>query len=800
MKKKLKVSAGMNTVRKIKKTSQETIPFAELYDNGLMLNQRVNGMETYSLVFSMENTNYSLLKDSDKLKKQDIYISPLNALPDDIHYQEILLNVPLSTKRLRQAMLRDKAESAKTEYDKAYIENQEYFIRAVRQRDTDTKMYFALSYTTKSKTDNPLNILMQQYTKISTRFAELGSKTEILSAEQRLELFYSIYNPFSEQSFILPDDLYKKGQHIQDYIAPSAFSFKPNHFIMGDAYCRCLFIRGFAETIDDEFINELTDNEYRVVVSKHLHMIDKAVADSLVTRRLRELETDNQSRSKRNAERGTTYIPYELKRTIAACEDILDKLNQGEELFEVGVYILISANSMDELTNVTKSIKGICQRYHVSLSTVTMRQEEALNSILPMAQDYLSLNQYLLSSGVAYLLPFSFDRVFSPTGFYYGRNPISRYPIIINRKIDDKHGNGFYLGKPGSGKSMYAKMEVEDILNLTDDDRVIILDPEREFKKQIEAHGGVSIEISAKSRNFINPFEATVNTSEDLVKNKADLILALFEVFKGAPLEAGERTLIDRCVKLVYKEYIKNGFRQSDIPTFVDYDKVLMEQPQKDICDNLHLYLEMYITGTVDVFAHASNVDLSNRAIAFDLRDLGANLKKAGMLIVTDFIQQMLYSNFEKGLWTWIYMDEFQTFYDDETDYTSSAFFEKIFARCRKYGGIATGLTQNITNVLKSNTAVSMLQNSQFVVLLEQATNNLEEITRIYNLSDQQARKLTNTPPGEGLLISHNTVYPFEKIYPKGNIIYDTITTSFVDRITQLERAEQALGDKKVSS
>lgn len=783
---KLKASVGEDTNRKIKSSAQETIPFAEIYENGLMLNYRKKGTEVYSMSFSVENTNYLMLKDSDKQKKMDAYIAPLNALPPDIIYQEICFNVPLNTKTLQETIAGAKLPTD-TEYDRTYIENQNKFIKNIREQKTETKLYFSLSYKTKSRTDNPYNILIQNYLKISSAYSEMGVRTEIMTIENRLRLFHDIYNPYSDGDFQLPADMYKKGQSIQDYIAPAAFNFKPNKFTMGAASSRCFYIRAFSETIDDEFITDLTDNEFRVAVSKQIRLLDKGIAEKLVADRLKDLESSRQTRNQRNARNNTNYIPYDLKKNIEACEELLDRLNQSEELYFISIYVLLSSTSPETLESDSKSIKGICQRHHVSMLPVTFRQEETLNAILPMAQDEPELGQYLLSSSIACLLPFSYDRVFSPTGFFYGINTISKTPIIIDRKAD-KNGNGYYLGKSGSGKSMFSKMEINDIIYQTTD-KIIIVDPEREYVKQTLAHNGTVIKIAADTNNYINPFDffGGFGENEDTVRGKADLIISLFEIFKNAPLDAAERSIIDRCVQLSYKPFVQGGMKRKDIPTFVEFDKILLEQPETTICNDLHLYLEMYITGTVNIFSHQTNVDLSNRIIDIDLRDLGENLKRAGMLIIIDFIQQQVFKNYEDKFWTWLYVDEFQTFYSEDGANTSCAvFFEKMFARFRKYGGIATGLTQNITNVLKSNTAVSMLQNSQFVVLLEQATNNLEEISRIYDLSEKQAGKLVNTKRGEGLLISQNIVRPFSKIYPDNNIIYDTITSSFQDKISKI--------------
>ncbi|MEG2380115.1 MAG: DUF87 domain-containing protein [Oscillospiraceae bacterium] len=779
----------------VKLSAQDTIPFEEIYDNGMILNKTKSGKngvnQTFSMTFRVANTNYLLLKDSDKMKKQDIYITPLNGLPPDINYQELLVNIPLDTTAIEKTIAPDTLDTD-TQYDKDYKKNQEVFIRDIKSKNSDKQIYITLSYETKSKADNPFNILMQTYTKISSKYAELGAKTEILTPEERLELFHNIYNPFNIGAFQLPADMYKRGTNIRDYIAPSVFDFKNSYTVLGAAYSKAFYVRSFSETIDDEFLDELTDNQYRICVSKHLKLIDKAAAEKTVIDRLKALEGDNQTRQKRNAQNNTSYIPYHLKREIAACEEVLDQLQNREELFDVGIYIMISAESKEDLENITKAVTGICQRHHVAIQNAMFRQEDGMTSIVPLAKDELSITTSLLSSGVAMLLPFSYDRLFSAGGFYYGKNTISKSPIIINRK-EDKNGNGFFLGKSGSGKSMYAKMEIEDILHQTKDDKVIVIDPEGEFVGQCKAHNGTVIKISPNTKDFINPFDVSDdnNRNEDFVLGKADLILSIFEVFKNAPLTAPERSIIDRCVRVVYKEYINSNYNSKKIPTFVDFDNELLKQPDdvRAIANDLHLYLEMYVTGTVNIFAHHTNVDLSSKFIVFDLRELGANLKKAGMLIILDHIWQALLDNFSQGIYTWLYADEFHLFYSDNEDNNSSGvFFESVFARFRKYGGLATGLTQNITNVLLSKTALSMLQNAQFVVLLEQAAKNLDEISEMYDLSDKQKAKLISPDRGEGILVTHNIAHPFEKIYPKNNLVYSTITTDFKDVIKIKEK------------
>lgn len=766
----------------LKNTAQKTIPFVEQYENSMFLVENKKGKEIYSLCFSFDNTNYSVLTEEKKLKINLPYQAIFNSLSPDVCYQEIYLNKPIESDRLHNLLAPKFPQDSS--YCEAYAENQHNFIKDIENSVSDTALYFAISYTKKTKLDNVYNILMQAYSRVAEHLEEMGVKSQMLTVEQALGLLYDIYNPFDIGGLQLPPDMYKRGTRVRDYIAPSSFLFKPKYTALGSVFNRVLYVSGYSNFLEDSFITALLDNSFRVTVSKHVQHVSKDNAVKEVTGRLRTLESDKQTRNARNKREGTNYIPYQLQKEIESCEEILTLLQEKEELFDIGIYIGISAEHQEDLDDITKLIIGICSEYGVKTQVATFRQEDALASILPFATDKLKITSYLLSSAVGVTAPFTYERKISDDGFYYGRNAITRSPIIINRK-DDKNGNGFYTGKSGSGKSIYAKLEINDILFQTQTDKVIVIDPEREFVKQCDSLGGTVVKISPNTTQYINPFDVneTCGRHEDMVKNKADLLLSIFAVFKGDKLTAKEKTIVDRCTQLVYRPFIESGFKAETIPTFEQFAPILKGQAEEESKD-LSLYLEMYVTGTVNLFSHKTNVDMTNRYIVFDLLELNANLKKAAMLIILDHIWNEILNNFDKGIYTWLYADEFHLFYGDNEDNNSSGvFFERVFARCRKYGGLATGLTQNITNVLKSDTALSMLQNSQFVVLLEQASENLKKIASLYDLSEKQQGKLASCKMGEGLLVTRNISIPFNKLYPKNNVVYDTITTDFKDKI-----------------
>ena len=780
------------TSRVVHNTAQDTIPYLEQYENGLYLIDREKGLGRYAFIWHLGNTDYRLLKDTEKQKRLDAYSAVFNTLPPDIHYEETYINLPVDEKAIRDAILPPSDEEGMTEFEKAWRKNQAGFADRFAMQMTRTEIYLTLSYRVRAKLDNALAILLAAGERIQAYLSELGVTMEPVSVKQSLWLLHAIYNPYEEDTFILPPDIYRKGTKIRDYIAPSAFHFKPNHTELGGYFNRVLFVNGYSNSLDDEFISSLMDNRFKVTVAKHVDHVDKEIAFQQINARMRALESDRQTRNQRNARNGTNYIPFFLQSQIDACRGMMKDLQEAEELFRVGLYISISAHSMEELEDITKVIIGACRQHLVSVKRATMRQEEGLASILPLGQDRLQLAPYMMTSGLSMLLPFTYASVSQPHGLYYGKNTLSGAPLVLDRK-SAKNGNSFIIAKPGAGKSMNAKIEINNVLFTTERDQVIAIDPEREFVELCKAHGGTVIRFAPGTGSHINPLDVGQDNgkNEDFILTKADMLQSLFAVFKGSSLTAKEKSLIDRTLRTVYKPHIAGGYRPKDMPTLREFYDVLQKIDQSEAKD-LALTLEMYVFGTVDLFAHPTNVDMQNRFIVFDVRDLGANLKKAGMLIALDYIQNQLIANKEAGINTWLYADEFHLFYSDNEDENSAGiFFERVFARCRKYGGLATGITQNITNVMASQSALSMLQNCQFVVLLDQAGENLRQIISLYDLSDQQASKITKAKKGEGLLIYNDLPIPFSNIYPKNNIVYDALTTDFRDQQDQIQKRRE---------
>lgn len=760
---------------KIPKTAQKTIPYNELYENGLI---RVEH-DLFALVFSFTNINYMLSREDEQEQKFRLYCDVLNSISPDIHYQELIINEAIDDDTYRECLLPKKHNDSLIHQD--YIKVQEYFIEESYNATAEKKTYVALSYRVKSKNDNPEAILKKAYRDISLAFRKLDSQTALLKPMEILEIFYNYFNPFKskEEKFLLPQNFYAKGGKIKDYIAPSSFKFNNTYIEMGTAYTRIFYVKDYPEMLEDKFISDLMDNSYSIVVTKHIEHVDKGNALKFLQKKITVLESQRQERKKKNKREGMDYIPFELQNAIDETQTLFKSLQNDQDMFKVGVYISVSAESYDMLDDICRSINTICRKHMITIDTVTHRQEKALSSVLPLANDKVEITRRMTTSSTAVILPFSAQNIFQPGGFYYGRNSLTNSMVILDRK-KLKNGNGFVLGVPGSGKSFKEKREIIDVLELTDDD-VIIIDPEREFTELCNKYNGELIKISANTNTYLNPFDINMDYAddEDPIQMKSDFILSIVETLKGSSLSPVEKTIIDRCVRLSYKEFIESGWKQECIPDFTKFYNIVLKQTEQEAKD-IALIIELYVIGSLNIFAHKSNVSLNNRLTVIDTKDLGKQLKKLGLLVVLDSVWNILCANKEKGKNTWIITDEFYLFFDDRDgkDSYSADYYYMIYKRSRKYGGMVTGITQNVEDLLQSPKARTMLANSQFIILLDQAPTDRAVLKKLLSLSDVQENFITNAERGCGLMIVGKHIIPIEDIYPKDNEVYKTITTT----------------------
>ncbi len=519
------------------------------------------------------------------------------------------------------------------------------------------------------------------------------------------------------------------------------------------------------------------------MVTVNISPVDPYKALKIVSRQLTSMRANKLQAEKKAIQSGYTsdVINEDLKHSLAEAEELLDDLrSKNQKMFLDNVIIMVTAKDFEELENNTETVESVIRKHICSVSTLKYQQEKGLQSVLPIGNCTLKIRRTLTTESTAVFLPFSSKEISQRNGMYYGLNALSNNMIIFNRLML-KNPNGFILGSPGSGKSFSAKREMLNVFLATDDD-IIIIDPEREYVNLVAALNGETINVSPASTNYINPLDMSKNYSDDespLVM-KSDFILSFCECLVGKQgLTAKEKAIIDRCLTVTYAEYMQD-FDVSKTPTLMDFYENLKAQPEKE-AQGLALSFELYIKGNLNVFAHRTNVNTTNRVVSYDIKDLGKQLKTLGMLIVLDYVWNRITENRAKGKRTWIYMDEIYLLFANE--YSANFLFE-LYKRARKWGGVPTGITQNVEDLLKSETARSMLSNTDFVMMLNQAASDRMQLAKILNISDNLLTYVTNSDSGHGLICCGGSIIPFKDKFPH-NELYDLMTTKLEEVQTE---------------
>jgi hypothetical protein len=779
----------------IPKTAQDTIPFMEVYDNGLFL----VGENRYTLIFAFENLDYSLLREEEQFEVYQRYQKLLNALPTDVSYQEFIMNSSVNTAKLEQVLVPEH-DLYGDELCDDYREFMHGNIKSAETASSEKIMTIALSFSPQNKMDS-INTLFKYYRELQTYFSALGSDTRQLLPEDVLKILHEYYHPFDEWDFLLPVDIYKKGGGIKDYIAPSMFAFKSKEIEVGSSYTRVFFVKKYDRELNDEFICDLLDNNCKIAVSKHIQRIDKAEALEKIRKEIFEVQGVIQDRMSKNHKSGGNFIPYRYKEKLAELEDLQTRLSDSNcELFEVGILVSISAKTITELDELTKALQDKSRRHQVVVDILARQQEKGMNSVLPFGVNYFTqrngnaVNTFLLSDATGVLIPFSYRTYFSESGICYGMNKVTNALIILDR-TDEMNANGFVLGASGSGKSMFVKSEFEDVRMKFTQDEIIIIDPENEYLPLIGHFGGERIKISANSPTKFNIFDTDLTYNEEgnsAIGMKSEFVMTIIETVKGIPLTSGETSIIDRCVKDVYQEFVKSGGDKEKLPTLRQFYELLLKQEQQEAKD-MALDLELYVTGNFNTFSDKTNVELDKKFIVIDIFELGEQMRAVGLQVILEFLWQRVIENKKRGVRTWVWVDEFSMMFRDtghnQKATQSGDFFAKVFQRIRKHGGVITAITQNITEVLASPQAKTMISNSEFVVLLQQKKSDLEELVKLFDLSPSQRKVLQTGEKGTGLIVCGKNVIPFAKPIPTSSMMYRIFSTVLKEQQDILRKA-----------
>ena len=758
-------------------TAQQTIPYREIYKDGIC---RVND-KLYTKTIQFFDINYQLAQADDKAQIFENYCDFLNNFDSTISVQLTFIN--------QRANMQDFSKSIAIppqgdEYDDI---RREYAEMLKNQLEKGNNGLAKRKYITFGIEADDLRTAKMRLERVETdvlnNFKALGVQAVPLSGLERLELLHSQLHPSGQEKLKFAwSDLAKTGLSTKDFIAPTSFTFSKDGktFRIGEYSGAMSFLQILAPELTDRMLAEFLDLDDAVTVNLHIQSIDQATAIRNIKRKMSDLQKMKIEEQKKAVRAGydMDIIPTDLATYGEEAQNLLQDLqSRNERMFLVTVLVQNIAPKRQKLFSDIMAASGIAQKYNCALKRLDYQQEQGLMSSLALGQNQIEIQRGLTTSSTAIFVPFTTCELFQDgQALYYGLNAISSNLIMANRKLL-KNPNGLFLGTPGSGKSFSAKREIVNVFLLTDDS-IIIADPENEYGPLVKRFGkqGQVIDLSPTSSNYINPLDINLDYSDDEnpITLKSDFVLSLCDLIIGGKdgLTPIEKTIIDRCTRLVYRDYLQDP-RPENMPILGDLYELLRKQSEPE-AQNIATALEIYVNGSLNVFNHRSNIDMdSHRVLCFQLKSLGKALKEIGLLIMQDAVWNRVTTNREKHKTTWFYIDEFHLLLKGQT----GAFSVEIWKRFRKWGGIPSGLTQNVKDLLASREIENIFENSDFIYMLNQAQGDRQILAKQLGISPTQLSYVTHSGPGEGLLFFGNVIIPFVDHFPKDTSLYQIMTT-----------------------
>lgn len=753
---------------KVPSSVQETIPIKKIWKDGTF---QVGNK--FSRTFRFTDVNYSVAARDDQLAMFLAYCELLNALEIGAT-TKITINNRRMTKSSFARNLIQHADDGLDEYRDEY--NSMIMDAAIRGNGILQEKYITVSVIKKSY-EEAKTFFSRVYTELASRFAGLSSKLYEIDVVDRMRVFHDFFRIGREDSYHFDmKDLMKRGHSFTDAICPDSMTVKSDHIKIGKKYARVLYLQEFPSFLKDSMVSELCDINRNLMLSIDIIPIPTDEAVKEVERKLLGTETEitNWQRKQNKNNNFSAVVPYDLEQQRKESKEFLDDLtSRDQRMMFVTVTLIHVADSKKQLDTDTEALLSVARKHICQFQTLKYQQLDGLNTTLPYGLRKINALRTLTTESAAVFMPFQAQEINHPEGIYCGQNAISKNLLFVNRS-SLLNGNGFVLGVSGSGKSFFAKDEIIQLV-LRNQGDVIIIDPEREYDRLVRALGGEVINIAADSKNHINAMdmESEYADSENPVLLKSEFILSLCEQHVGSgKLSAKEKSLIDRCTQIVYRPFIKRGCT-GKVPTLKDFHKELLKQPEPEAKD-VALAIELFTDGSLDTFAKPTNVNTESSLICYDIRDLGKALKTVGMLVVLDSIYNRIVRNKKKGRPTYVFIDEIYLLFANE--YSSNFLFEQ-WKRARKHNACYTGISQNIEDLLQSHTARTMLANSEFITLLNQAATDRIELAKLLGISETQLSYVTNADAGKGLLKCAGNIVPFENHFPKDTKLYKVMTT-----------------------
>ena len=772
--------------KNIPTTAQQTLPYREMYRDGVC---RVAD-RYYTKTIEYEDINYQLAQSEDQAAIFDGWSACLNYFDSSLPFQLSFLNHrsrPGSRYSVNIPMQDDDYNSVRCEYVEM-LENQ---IAKSNNGIVRTKLLtFGVNVDDLSTARARLERVEAD---ICGNFKKLGVKCRSLSGLERLELLHGQLHPGSGSPFRFSWDMIPKtGLSTKDFIAPDSFDFRFSRlFRVGTTWGAASYLQILASELSDKLLAELLEMDAEMTITLHIQTVDQAAAVKSIKAKVSDIDKMKVEEQKKAARAGydMDILPPDLVTYSNDAKTLLEDLqSRNERMFLLTFLVVNMAPTRRELDNDLFTVSGIVQKYNCTLKRLDFQQEDGFLSSLPLGHNGIEIKRGMTTSSTAIFVPFMTQELrMDGEAIYYGLNALSHNVIMANRK-KLKNPNGLYLGVPGSGKSFSGKRELVNVF-LATNDRIIILDPMGEYSPLVRQFGkdGLVVEIAPNSPHFINPMDLDLSMDDEVspISLKCDFLLSLMELIVGGKdgLQPVERTIIDRCARMVYRDLL-NDPEHAPMPTLQDLYDLLCQQSEPE-AKRLATALEIYVSGSLNLFNHKTNVDYKNaRVLCFDLKKLGSGLRKIAMHILNDLSNNQVSYNFSCGIATWCYYDEFHVLLQDEL---TSSYFVTIWKMLRKKGCVPSALTQNVKDLLASRQIENIFENSDFMVLLSQAQGDRQILAKQLGISPHQLSYVTHSNPGEGLLFFGNVTIPFVDRFPQNTKLYSIMTTRPEEKEAQNE-------------
>lgn len=826
-KKKIKKKVSILEKRRVAKsnlpkTSQDSIPYLTEYDNGML--EVEAGL--YSIAFELSDINYLDASDDEQDRIFLKWGEFLNYFPEDIHVEICIDKRVISRNEMEQKVLYkmtgDKNDVHRQEYNKIM---QRQMVTTTMKNNVKKYIYIVLSI----KSDNPYEAELK-FNRISKEVIaslqriDKNINPKRCSTEKRLEILHDkfrwgkegdfgvLLKSFEEQGINFYDFLQAQGLSAKDYIAPDFFGFDSlnNYFQCGDSYARCVFLNNLPASLLMENFSKIIDVEFPLLTSIHTESISKDKALKLIKQQLNSMEKNIQEDQKRALNAGYNpefAVNHDTKQKYKDAEDMFEFCkNRNQNVFFVTIGFMIMADSLDNLDNFTNELISKARKFTCQIQKLNFQQEDAFRVIMPMGiipkDSKLALDRTLTTESTSLFLPLECQELFQEFGFYYGLNAQSLNMILCDR-TQMKTPSGFILGSSGSGKSFATKREMINVLLQNNKNNLFCIDPENEYGLFCRCFGGVVLSFSTGSDLHINPLDMNINygleVDEDpesislekkktkALKKKTDYLMSLMSYMisdekDNYQIKSSQKSVIDRAIKRTYEKFLNNDFDSAYVPTLKELqnelDKEKLYETGAANLDGIEIAesCEYFTRGSMDLFSYKTNVNLDNRFIVFNIRDLGKELRQVALLIILDFIWNQLMENSNKMIRTYCYVDEVQELLRNDL---SATYLEQLYSRGRKYGLVITGITQDVATILASAKGRKMLNNSDFILMLNQKKENLEKLASLLEISDSQLKYIFNSDSGSGLLFAEKVIIPFMDRFPEDSYLYSLISTKF---------------------